>query len=175
MTRMSQKQGIKLFRGKDARGLFETGIMSAPEFDAEERAELLAEGERSPNLAQGSHDAVVFRGEGDDGFSLVRAWFAPHYVLPRHTHHGDCLYYVVEGSLKMGSQVLDAGDGFFVPSEAPYAYEAGPDGVTVLEFRMATAFDMKIPGGQLERVRRMGQVAEEHGDGWAEQRARVAG
>jgi quercetin dioxygenase-like cupin family protein len=171
----SGRKGIKLFRGESAPGLFESGIMSAPQFDAEERATLLAEGERSPNLTKGTHDAVVFRGEGDDGFSLVRAWFGPHYVLPRHTHHGDCLYYVVEGSLKMGSQVLEAGDGFFVPSDAPYAYEAGPDGVVVLEFRSATAFDMKVPGGQLDRLRRMGEVADEYGDDWAERRARVAG
>lgn len=169
------RKGIKLFHGKDAPSLFESGIMSTPEFDPEERAALLAEGERSPNLMHGNHDAVVFRGEGEQGFSLVRAWFAPHYVLPRHTHHGDCLYYVVEGSLKMGSQVLEAGDGFFVPSDAPYAYEAGPEGVVVLEFRSATSFDIKIPAGQLDRLRRMGEVADEHGSDWAELRAQIAG
>ena len=54
----------------------------------------------------------------------------------------------------MGSQVLEAGDGFFVPSDAPYAYEAGSEGVVVLEFRTATSFGMKIPGGQLERLRK---------------------
>ena len=75
----------------------------------------------------------------------------------------------------MGSQVLEAGDGFFVPSDAPYAYEAGPDGVEVLEFRSGTSFGMKIPGGQLERLRRRRQVADEHGDDWAERRARSAG
>ena len=171
---MTDKQGIKLFRGKDAPGLFESGTMSTPEFDADDRAALAADGPRSPHLVTGTHDAVVYRGEGDDGFSLVRAWFGPHYVLPRHTHDGDCLYYVVAGSLKMGSQVLDAGDGFFVPSDAPYAYEAGPDGVEVLEFRSCTSFGMKIPGGQVERLRRKaGAVADEHGDelGRARERA----
>jgi quercetin dioxygenase-like cupin family protein len=170
-----KQQGIKLFRGQDAPGLFESGTMSAPEFDADDRAALAADGPRSPHLVTGTHDAVVYRGEGDDGMSLVRAWFGPHYVLPRHTHDGDCLYYVLSGSLQMGSQVLKAGDGFFVPSNAPYAYEAGPDGVEVLEFRGVTSFGMKIPGGQLERLRRAGQVAEEHGAEWAEQRARIAG
>jgi quercetin dioxygenase-like cupin family protein len=172
---MTEKQGIELFRGKDAPGLFESGTMSPPEFDAADRAALAEDGPRSPNLLHGNYDGVVYRGEGDDRFSLVRAWFGPHYVLPRHTHDGDCLYYVVNGSLKMGSQVLGAGDGFFVPSDAPYAYEAGPDGVEVLEFRSCTSFGMKIPGGQLERLRRAGQVAEEHGDDWAERRTRIAG
>jgi hypothetical protein len=156
-----KQQGIKLFRGQDAPGLFESGTMRPPEFDADDQAALAADGPRSPHLVTGTHDAVVYRGEGDDGMSLVRAWFGPHYVL--------------SGSLQMGSQVLEAGDGFFVPSNAPYAYEAGPDGVEVLEFRGVTSFGMKIPGGQLERLRRAGQVAEEHGAEWAEQRARIAG
>jgi len=123
----------------------------------------------------GAHDAVLFRGDGDDGFSLVKAWFGPHYVLPRHAHDSDCLYYVAEVSLVMGSQVLAAGDGFFVPSGAPYAYEAGPDGVIVLEFRMRTSFGMKIPGGQLERLRRMAVVADEHAEEWTDRRAEVTG
>jgi hypothetical protein len=146
------KRGISLFRAKDAPGLFESGTMSAPVFDAADQEALKADGPRSPNIMLGGHDAVLFRGEGDDGFSLV-----------------------AEGSLVMGSQVLEAGDGFFVASGAPYAYEAGPDGVVVLEFRMRTSFRMDIPGGQLERLRRMGAVADEQAEQWAELRAQVGG
>jgi len=169
------RKGIDLFRGKDAPGLFESGTMAAPAFDAADQEALKADGPRSPNIVVGAHDAVLFRGEGDDGFSLVKAWFGPHYVLPRHTHDGDCLYYVAEGSLVMGSQVLEAGDGFFVPSGAPYAYEAGPEGVVVLEFRSRTSFGMDIPGGQLERLRRMGVVADEQAEEWARRREQIAG
>lgn len=171
----SRRKGIVLFRGKDAPGLFESGAMSFPVFDAADQEALKADGPRSPNIALGGHDAVLFRGEGDDGFSLVKAWFGPHYVLPRHSHDGDCMYYVVEGSVVMGSQVLEAGDGFFVPSGALYAYEAGPEGVVVLEFRTRTSFGMDIPGGQLERLRRMGSVADEHAEEWAELRAQISG
>jgi hypothetical protein len=38
-----------------------------------------------------------------------------------------------------------------------------------------TSLGTKIPGGQRERLRRADQVAEEHGDAWAEPRARIAG
>jgi hypothetical protein len=110
----SEKQGIKLFRGRDAPGLLESGTMRRPEFDADDRAALAADGPRSPHLVTGTHDAVVYRGEGDEG-------------------------------------------------------------VEVLEFRSCTSFGMKIPGGQLERLRRAGQVADEHGDDWAERRAQIAG
>ena len=171
----SRRRGIKLFRGAGAPGLFESGTMSTPIFDPDDQRQLAADGPRSANIAVGGHDAVLFRGDGEDGYSLVKAWFAPHYVLPRHSHDADCMYYIVEGSISMGSQVLEAGDGFFVPAGAPYAYEAGDDGVVVLEFRMRTTFNMIIPGGQVDRWRRLAAVAAEHSGEWADLRQQVDG
>lgn len=170
-----RRRGISLFRAEDAPSLFESGTMSFPELDAADQKEVAADGPLSPQFALGSHDAVLFRGDGEDGFSLVRAWFGAHYVLPRHTHDSDCLYYVERGSLTMGSRTIEAGDGFFVPDGAPYGYEAGPDGVVVLEFRTKTSFGMKIPGGQVDRLRKIAAAAEEHGDTWAEQREQFTG
>jgi quercetin dioxygenase-like cupin family protein len=169
------RRGIVLYRGEGAPGLFESGTMSAPAFDPEDQKSLAAKGPRSTNIVLGGHDAVLFRGQDADGYSLVKAWFAPHYVLPRHSHDADCLYHIVEGSIVMGAQVLSAGDGFFVPAGAPYAYEAGPDGVTVLEFRTRTSFDMTIPGGQVERLGKMGVVADEHAEQWVAWRAATVG
>jgi quercetin dioxygenase-like cupin family protein len=170
-TKSQSRRGIRLFRGKDAVPLAESGAMSPMVFDPEDMNALAADGPRSPLIALGIQDMLVFRGEGEHGFSLVRAWFGPHYVLPRHTHSGDCLYYIVEGSITMGSQQLAAGDGFLVPSDAPYGYEAGPDGAVVLEFRSETSFDVKFVSGQLKRWQRMAEVAAVHGETWAESRA----
>lgn len=161
-----RRRGIELFRGADAPSLAESGIMSAPRFDMEDQKVLAADGPRNPDVVLGTHDAVPFRGDGENGFSLVRAWFGAHFVLPRHTHNSDCLYYIIEGSLTMGSVTLGVGDGFFVPSGAPYGYEAGPDGVVVLEFRAGTSFDMTIPGGQVDRLRRMATSAEANVEHW---------
>ena len=55
------------------------------------------------------------------GLSLTYAWFKSGFPLPRHSHDADCLYYIIAGSLTLGSQTLGAGDGFFVPSQAAYA------------------------------------------------------
>jgi quercetin dioxygenase-like cupin family protein len=164
------RRGIQLFRGKDAIPLAESGAMAPMVFDPEDMGALTADGPRSPLIALGIEDTLVFRGDGENGFSLVRAWLGPHYVLPRHTHSGDCLYYIVEGSITMGSQQLAAGDGFLVPSDAPYAYEAGPAGAVVLEFRSETSFDIMFTSGQLQRWRRMAEVAKVHGETWAESR-----
>jgi quercetin dioxygenase-like cupin family protein len=161
-----RRRGIALFSAKDATGLFESGTMLPPEVDRDDQRAIRAEGRSNPNIPFGDTDEVLFRGEGEHGFSLVRAWFGPHYVLPRHTHDGDCLYFVAEGCLKMGAKTLEAGDGFFVPEGAPYGYVAGPDGVVVLEFRTRTTFGMKVLGGQLDTLRRLVDAADEHGETW---------
>lgn len=176
MAERAKRRGISLFRGDGAPGLFESGTMTVPMFDPEDQEVIAADGPRdSAKIAVGTWDAVLFRGDGQDGFSLVKAWFGPHYVLPRHTHDGDCLYYVLSGSLTLGSQELQAGDGFFVPEGAPYGYEAGTEGVEVLEFRACTSFGMNIPGGQVDRLRKMAAMADEHGDRWAVLRAARTG
>jgi hypothetical protein len=79
----------------------------------------------------------LFAQGGENGMSLVHAWFGPNFPLFRHSHprFGDCLYYIVAGQAILGSQVLNAGDGFFVPNGMAYKYRGGPDGVEILEFR----------------------------------------
>jgi hypothetical protein len=78
------------------------------------------------------------------GFSLTYAWFKSGFPLPRHSHDADCLYYIVAGSLTLGTETLGAGDGFFVPKDGAYAYTPGPDGVEVLEFRHEQHFNIKF-------------------------------
>ena len=78
------------------------------------------------------------------GLSLTHVWFRSGYPLPRHSHNADCLYVITGGSLRIGSEELGAGDGFFVGKDVPYAYTPGPEGVEVLEIRTDNAFDIKL-------------------------------
>ena len=80
------------------------------------------------------------------GLSLTYAWFKSGFPLPLHSHDADCLYYIIAGSLKLGTEELGAGDGFLVGSNVPYSYTPGPDGVEVLEFRTADTFDIRFLG-----------------------------
>ena len=80
------------------------------------------------------------------GMSLTYAWFKSGFPLPLHSHNADCLYYIIAGSLKLGTEELGPGDGFFVGSDVPYAYKPGPEGVEVLEFRTADTFDIRFLG-----------------------------
>src|SRR5207248_6087020 len=109
---------------------------------------------------------VWFKGDGPNGFSLVYARFGAGYRLPRHSHSADCLYYVLSGEAIMGSRVLKAGDGVFVKADAPYAYQAGPEGVEVLEFRAATSFDIQVFDQTVERWKPIIEAAVANHDQW---------
>jgi hypothetical protein len=135
---MADEQRLQFFRGADAPGLVESGVMAMGPMTDEQR---------------GGMKKLVEAGylDGDDvkvlvnipGFSLTRAWLKKDYPLLLHSHDSDCLYYVVAGSLEMGTETLGPGDSFFVPGGAAYSYRPGPDGVDVLEFRHAGQFDFQ--------------------------------
>lgn len=156
----TRRRGIVFFDPPaESPPLHETGMMSMPTLDPPAGEQLMEWG-----LSGGNDTRVLFR-DGEDGLSLVWAWFGPHHVLPRHSHDADCLYYVVAGEAHLGNRVVPAGGGFFVPADAPYAYTAGPDGIQVLEFRNAGSFDMKITES-LPRWDHIVEVARQHGDEW---------
>jgi quercetin dioxygenase-like cupin family protein len=159
------QRGLIIFRGDDATPL-DASVMSPPVLDPAIPRVL----DLSP-IAAGTTTEVLFLGDGDSGFSLVRARFKTGYRLPRHSHNSDCLYYVVAGSVVMGSQVLRPGDGFFVPADAPYAYEAGPDGVEVLEFRRATRFDIDVRDQTVERWQPIVAAAVANQEQWLQKGA----
>ncbi len=160
------------FFGRQGEGeLFETETMSFPEFPEGIHEEMAEAGIDITPMAIGNDTTVLFRGKGDDGLSLASAWFAPNYLLPRHSHDSDCLYYIVRGSIRMGSRTMEAGEGFYINADGPYAYQAGPDGAEVLEFRRETSFDMKIYEKNLDRWKVIAEIGAANAERWAELRA----
>jgi quercetin dioxygenase-like cupin family protein len=152
--------GLRIFRRADAPDLADTELMAAPEMDPMPPMDVLAElGAREGGYV----NKVLFGDPTGGGMSLVWLWYAAHYTLPRHSHDVDCTYYVVAGEAHMGNQVVPAGDGFFVPAGAPYAYSAGPDGVEVLEFRAASRFGIRITETRWPHLL---DLARQHGDAW---------
>ncbi|MCX4096822.1 cupin domain-containing protein [Nocardia sp. alder85J] len=140
MSTNQHGKAMVFYRTEDRVSLDDDGMMSPPAIDPS-----VFEAHDLGPINDGSRVTVLFKGSGGpDAFSLVHAWFGPGYLLPRHSHSADCLYYVVSGEIVMGNRVLKAGEGFFIESDAVYAYSAGPEGAEVLEFRNSTSFDMKI-------------------------------
>lgn len=127
---------FQILRAKDAPGLMEAKCMTVEPFSPVQRAgmdKVLAEG-----YMEGDEIRVLSQ---IPGFGLTHVWFKEGYALPLHSHDCDCLYYIIAGSLKMGTEELGARDSFFIPAGVPYTYKPGPDGVELLEFRHANAFN----------------------------------
>ncbi|MBV2148104.1 cupin domain-containing protein [Sphingobium sp. AS12] len=118
----------------------------------------------------GTKVIVLFEDEAT-GTSLTYAWFKSGYILPRHSHDADCLYYVIAGSLTMGTQKLGQGDGVLIPADFVYSYEVGPEGVEVLEFRTATHFHFKFQGNDEAHWDRMIAANERGKHIWASETA----
>ncbi|MET0240889.1 MAG: cupin domain-containing protein [Sphingobium sp.] len=127
-----------VFRAKDAPSLEESGVMDAvPPSEAvlAGMAQVIDAG-----MGKGHFTRVLF---AQGGMSLAYAWFKSGFPLPRHSHNSDCLYYIVGGSLRLGTEELKTGDGFFIGADVPYTYTPGENGVEVLEFRTAERFDIR--------------------------------
>ncbi len=134
---VGESSRFHIFRGAAAKSLEESGVALARPSPAGPSKAGAARAQLAPIADRGNRTRVLFAG---NGMSLVHLWYKSGFMLPRHTHDCDCLYLVVGGSLKLGTETLVTGDGFFVGSEVPYTYTAGERGVAVLEFRATAAF-----------------------------------
>ncbi|MDB5725243.1 MAG: hypothetical protein JWQ16_1997 [Novosphingobium sp.] len=131
-----------IFRARDALDYREAGCMESQPVSAEEQAfgtQLVEAG-----VLDGSTVKLLF---SRPGLSLSYAWFKSGFPLPRHSHNAECAYFIIAGSLRIGTEELGPGDGFFVGKGVPYTYTPGPDGVEVLEIRTANQFDIKLLAG----------------------------
>jgi quercetin dioxygenase-like cupin family protein len=166
---VSTRQKMVVFRRSDAIALRESHAMGEVLFS--EAALTYIEKFDLALLSKGTTTEVVFRQTAPDGYSIVRAWFAPGYLLPRHSHSADCAYYVTAGELLLGRQVLGTGEGFFVPKDHPYSYEAGRSGVEVIEFRRATTFNIRFVDDEEKRWTTVFNRAKANETEWSEMRA----
>jgi hypothetical protein len=135
----NQRPRFEIFRGGDAPSLNDSQCMTA----VGDTPNMLATLARFPEMLDsgGEQVDVPYR---RPGMSLARLWLKSGFPLPLHSHDCDCLYYVVAGSIELGNETLVAGDGFYVGSDVPYGYTAGPQGAEVLEFRATDAFEIRL-------------------------------
>ena len=128
-----------IYRSRDAVDYSEAGPMSSPpmtqtEIDGGERL-------REAGFMDGNKVKLLY---SRPGMSLTYAWFKSGFPLPRHSHNADCLYFIVAGTLRLGTEDLGPGDGFFIGTDVPYTYVPGENGVEVLEFRTSDSFDIRL-------------------------------
>jgi len=153
-----------IYRGADAPTFSEIDVMDYDGVTPELQANFAKLAEAG--VDEGQTVKLLFAAPG---FSLTYAWFKSGFPLPRHSHDADCLYYIVAGSLALGTETLGAGDGFFVPAEAAYAYVPGPEGVEVLEFRTADHFNIRFLAGSSAFWAKAVEAVRAERPGWADQ------
>lgn len=140
-TKLASPPPFEVFKAKDSADFEASGMM----YGAGPIAPAIADASQAlidAGMLEGSNLRVLFRRQG--GFSLTHVWFKSGFPLPLHSHSSPCLYYIVAGSLRIGTQELGPGDGFYLDSNMPYIYTPGPNGVEVLEFRDTDRFDIRI-------------------------------
>lgn len=163
---VDKRKRLVVFRADEAEALGPE-IMPMEGMDDSVLSSLATLAEAGVEEGLGERTRMVFREPGDGGMSLVHAWFKSGYVLPFHSHDADCLYYVIGGELRMGSHVLRKGDGFFIPKDQAYGYEAGPEGVEVLEFRNVTRFNFVFGTNDEHRWAQIAESYRDRGEIWA--------
>lgn len=166
-TTAQPRRGISIFRAEEAIPIVETDFMGMPDMPPE------AIDAGGPEIffssAPGTDVRIAIRQTPEEGgFSILHVWFKADYPVPRHSHNADCLYYIVSGSALLGAQTLRAGDGFFIPSGAPYGYTAGPDGVELLEIRHCVErFDLQMLESNASKWAAMADTIASHHDAWS--------
>jgi mannose-6-phosphate isomerase-like protein (cupin superfamily) len=160
------KRRIAWYDGDDAQELMASGAMTRPVLSPEVISVVM----KGSKLNLGNASRVLCHDPESDGPSIVHAWFGENFPLPRHTHSGDCTYFVLKGELRMGAKTVRAGSGFFVPSGRPYTYRAGVGGVEVLEFRDVSSFDIGVLDQDAAKWESFVAVAEEMADTWVQTR-----
>ncbi len=150
-----------IYRAADARDYGEHDIQRMNEVTP-----VMAQG-LAHYASEGSGAQVVKLLYGAPGFSLTYVWFKSGYPLPLHSHSNDCLYYILAGTLKVGREVLGAGDGFFVASDVGYTYEPGPEGVEVLEFRNTDQLNIRFRSDDKSVWDQAAAVLAAHAASWS--------
>ncbi|VWX53313.1 cupin domain-containing protein [Novosphingobium sp. 9U] len=130
---------FEIYRSHDYRDYGEHGIMNLDDITP-----TIAEGLAAFDRSGGGGGQVVRMAYSRPGMSLTHVWFKSGYPLPLHSHTSDCLYYLLAGSIRVGTEELGPGDGFFVASDVPYTYETGPNGAEVLEFRATDHLNIRF-------------------------------
>ncbi|GAC1571981.1 MAG: hypothetical protein NVS3B5_00560 [Sphingomicrobium sp.] len=155
---------FRIFRNADAVDMRESGRVSYSNLDAQRQLALRqiqdAGGE------EGSETEHIFAG---GGMSLGRVWFKSGFPLILHSHDSNCLYYITAGSLRLGTNTLGVGDGFFVPADVPYTYTAGDEGVELLEFRNAEGYDFKLASRSSKYYEQIAQVLTSRVHIWSDE------
>jgi len=154
---------MEIFRARDAQEYAEGGPMeNSPMTEVQQQgmAALFEAG-----MMAGSEVKLLY---ARPGMSLTYVRFKPGFALPLHSHSANCLYFIITGSIRMGTEELGPGDGFYLGTDVPYAYVPGKEGVELLEFRDSNSFDFKATAKNADYWKTLAANMAEASAGWTQ-------
>lgn len=69
------------------------------------------------------------------GLDLLEIYYPPDAVITVHAHEEDEIIYVVDGAIRLGNRLYPKGSSVFVARQTLYGFEAGPEGLHMVNFR----------------------------------------
>lgn len=154
---------MEIYRARDAREYTEDGPMGGPPMTQVQQQGMAALYEAG--MMSGSEVKLLY---GRPGMSLTYVRFKPGFALPLHSHSANCLYFIITGSIRMGTEDLGPGDGFYLGADVPYTYTPGEDGVELLEFRDSNDFDFRATAKNAEYWKTLAANMATASAGWTE-------
>ena len=158
---MTDQTKFQVFRAATAPTLKQTDVLRYEGLTPEIREGL--KGLVQAGIAEGSFAKILIN---VPGFSLAYAWHKSDYPLPLHSHDVDCCYLIIAGDLKVGSEALGKGDGFFVPADSAYTFTTGPEGVEFIEFRNANSWNIVFKYRNPESWSKAADTASARREAW---------
>jgi mannose-6-phosphate isomerase-like protein (cupin superfamily) len=104
----------------------------------EERAKTdpqLAEAMKHFPPGEGNGDLFTHHSGSSDEPQLLEVRFPANNKVEAHAHDADEILVVTEGEIHFGKQVYGVGSSVFIPKMTLYSFQAGPNGLTFLNFR----------------------------------------
>jgi quercetin dioxygenase-like cupin family protein len=77
--------------------------------------------------------------QGDGGFYAQIVQIPPNFEAPTHSHSHPEIFMVLEGRCSFDGEEMQQYDMTVVPSDGPYGFTAGPEGVRFLVVRTGAA------------------------------------
>ena len=80
----------------------------------------------------------------DDELQLIEIDYLPNAAINVHAHDEDEIIYIVKGEMRLGTRVLGEGSSVFIKGRAFYSFQAGPEGLRMLNFRPKADFTLHL-------------------------------
>lgn len=92
----------------------------------------------------------------EDTPQLIQIKFPPNAMINPHAHEENEIIFVLAGELRLGNDILRAGSSVAVGGDTIYAFQAGPEGLEILNFRPRIDLTYMTRAEALERRRKAG-------------------